>query len=127
MRNFFCILLSAIFLITSIGFTYHVQTCEMMHISKVSLQEMKTCCGSSTMRNDCCKNESHTIKLKDDYTQSLVSFLPTVFSNSIAILTSQKIHSGNKSDLYVVDFFLIHPPPLLPDAGYYILHRNIKI
>lgn len=61
-----------IFLLTTGGITFNIHSCKMRGASDVSLamHYQKSCCGSKTMDNNCCKNEVKILKITDDYSSS---------------------------------------------------------
>ena len=73
-----------VFLLTTSGLTFNTHTCKMRGASDVSLAVdiQKSCCGSKTMNNNCCKNEIKIFKITDDF-----SFSGLVYKiNNIAII-----------------------------------------
>lgn len=124
MKKIFSVILSLVFLVTSMGFTISTHICGGKKVKTVlSIGNADVSCGmekaqnncasGQQMKSNCCQDEFQLIQNDEDYKQPLTNFdfAPDFL---IAFVTSYVELFGNETTK--IDFFTDHsPPPLVRD------------
>lgn len=124
MKKLFSVILSCIFLITSMGFTVSSHICGGKRVktefglttSDVSCgmeNDESNCLDGEQMKSNCCQNQFHTIQMNEDYTQQLTK---VNFSQNFAIVFVAVLYNLLPNTTVQTIFYKDYsPPPLIRD------------
>ncbi len=128
MKKVITIVLSFVFLFSSVGITYSIHTCQMFHTSQFSLQHKKSCCGNTETPSGCCENETHTIKITDFYIQTVFYQLSSPAPYGFDLLAAVIDGDVFIAEISTLDLPLNqYSPPRFMGVGYHILFRSMLI
>lgn len=126
LKKLLAILLIPVFLLTTGGIAINIHLCKMSGKADASLalNAEKSCCGEEDMDNDCCSNEVHFIKIKDDYSSISV---PAIEKEISCILVPSLVFIYQPlpvSGTFVPNY---HSPPPDDHVRLNILYRSILV
>jgi hypothetical protein len=102
------LLIAAILVVSTTGFTITKHYCNGEYVSMVLNSTPESCCGSS----DCCNNESEIYRLKQDFTFIQVTdfdFIPAIDIEIVCLKLFVLSHPDNNISVYLKKGFI--PPP----------------
>ncbi len=129
MKKFFSVILSLVFLMTSMGFTVsshicggkRVKTVVSMSVADVSCGMEKTrnnCASGEQMRSNCCQDEFLLMQLEENYTQQLTE---VDFSNDFLVAFVVAYFDLIENTIAKKDLFHdLSPPPLIRDIPVFV-------
>lgn len=108
------IILSILLLIAITGLTISKHYCGEELVSTSLFSEAESCCESS----DCCKNETETYQLDEDFSVSSITEIPELmqldlFAVALVLLTCEIDESENRHNFILAD---LPPPPKIQTA-----------
>jgi len=123
------ILINAIFLITTVGFSFSVSTCPMLQTAHVSLSTQHSCCCHGNGSSDCCKHELRTIRITDNYAGSSGTQVasPTHHVISLIAFAAGAGYYNNSPFANAVETVNLHSPPPLSGSERCILFSTYRI
>lgn len=114
LRRFSYIILSVLLLTTTMGFAVSKHFCGNTFVSFKLFGDAKSCCGDS----DCCHNENHFFKVKDDFSAAQIQDIPQLAETDIIgheLFSFELISEYENSDNYI-KFFDSPPPPKIQEV-----------
>jgi hypothetical protein len=122
MKNIFAVILSFVFLITSMGFTVSSHICGGKKVKTVwgigaadvscgMEATQNNCIAGAQMNSNCCQDEYQKIQIEEDYNQQLVKEIFLSDFNLVFVATLNKsIPTTTVPTLFFKDY---SPPPLV--------------
>jgi hypothetical protein len=122
------IFISAIFLITSVGFSFSVSSCPMLQTAHLSLSTHHSCCCHGSASSDCCKHELYTIRITDNYAASSATQVSSPCHHIISLIAfATEADHINFHFANAVETVNLHSPPPLSGYERCILFRTYLI
>ncbi|MBA3704789.1 MAG: hypothetical protein H0W84_02490 [Bacteroidetes bacterium] len=129
MKKITIILLMAIYLVPSVGFSVNAHYCggKLASVSLDFLKTKKCKCGNKKMNPNCCKTKTFSLKINDSQKQT--PQLTFDFNKNFKIQPEFAIVSTNTFQTVVIlnTFLNNHHPPDQPKQEFYLLNQVFRI
>ena len=128
MKKFVVIFFSIFYLVSTSGMSLNVHYCggKIKHVSFITTNNEKGCCGKKKMSKKCCKDKVAYFKIKDNHKSNQVAKIANPSSKLISAVLPSVINCTYVSSFYTT-VQNYHAPPVIYDNPLYLKHRVLLI
>lgn len=113
LKKVFALFLSVIFVASAMQLTINAHYCGN-ELESIGFSPGKCCCDDgAAMKDDCCKNETHQLKINDDFSPSALLIIPQTEFNVVLFCISFEPLQPEKVTFSIPNDH--SPPPQLAD------------